>query len=808
MEAMMYWPCCFHSLCRAERASRQAAATLRLGAMFLSHGERTQSPPACLVALCPRTCTADLAMPSIYRQDSGRSPRLRAGNSLRYGVHHSAPRRQHDAPLATASPASFRVSTRCRSVCKLYRHVFTSTRFTRQLRYSSSQHTPTAGGTWMDPQPSGNSSICIRRQKAEDGSKAAGGHGQRVLLERPSELASSLPAESLRDSYSRRLQRDGAAYWALSKGRLSIWVAISTLAGYAGGLQALSPSCSTLSNYGLVSASASSLASAQNISCVSSSMDIFGTVPTIFLGSSTAEAVLQAAALFAGVFGSSAAANALNQLYERKIDSLMTRTRHRPVASGYLSAPACVGFAGLTALAGVSLLLIHFPSMTAAGLAAFNIALYSGVYTPLKTRSPYSTHVGAVVGAIPLLIGWSAAGWLRLFTGFTLMRAPVAAFRAAVSVAVPPLLHALLATPVGLPTRGLQNVRRERQSSGATDEGAVQAIFGRPSSHSSGMCFSSALGVTTWMYSISSLPSNLFILRSFHRFYTQPDRTTGKHFFLHSLWHIMILLGLAVYHLRPPVPPDKCLLSVDGSSSEAEANALTRPECSRGFANFTPAVAFQHWSATLQRRVAELCPVFRSRRQHGGRPETGRSGSSSAELELSGVSSYRLSDMPDWVECDASEGVDATTLGPSLVQGQSCFTGKEDSAVSENSTVSGGRHKTATGPLTLCGEDFARGRLQPSRSCGHRPPASAGSSGVYAIFGAGNRDRQHDVLFGRVRGVLSALCPHEQAFGLRHGCPVSRAMDILIPRPRRSSECADVASELEGLPSREKGKSH
>ncbi|CBZ51344.1 putative cytochrome c oxidase assembly protein [Neospora caninum Liverpool] len=204
--------------------------------------------------------------------------------------------------------------------------------------------------------------------------------------------------------------RDCAAYWALSKGRLSVWVALSTLAGYGGGIQALPDFWTGLAAGADSGVGSTGLLLLQEAAESGASTGAASALAAVVSGVTAAQLAASVGALFAGVFGSSAAANALNQLYERKLDSLMKRTRHRPVASGYLSPPACAAFAALSAVAGVSLLSAHFPNMTAAALATFNIALYAGVYTPLKTKNPYSTHVGAVVGAIPLLIGWSAAG--------------------------------------------------------------------------------------------------------------------------------------------------------------------------------------------------------------------------------------------------------------------------------------------------------------------------------------------------------------------------------------------------------------
>ena len=101
-------------------------------------------------------------------------------------------------------------------------------------------------------------------------------------------------------------------------------------------------------------------------------------------------------------------ANALNQLAEIRRDGLMQRTRHRPLPSGAISPAHALVFSMLSAYAGLAILGLAV-NLASAGLALATIALYVGLYTPLKTRTTLNTLVGAVCGAIPPLIGWVAA---------------------------------------------------------------------------------------------------------------------------------------------------------------------------------------------------------------------------------------------------------------------------------------------------------------------------------------------------------------------------------------------------------------
>jgi protoheme IX farnesyltransferase len=108
----------------------------------------------------------------------------------------------------------------------------------------------------------------------------------------------------------------------------------------------------------------------------------------------------------------------LNQYAERDLDGLMRRTANRPLPSGKLAPWEALAFgAGITILAEIYLLVLVNPLSALLGLTV--IAGYVFAYTPLKTRTSLSTLVGAFPGAVPPLIGWTAArgsisleGWI------------------------------------------------------------------------------------------------------------------------------------------------------------------------------------------------------------------------------------------------------------------------------------------------------------------------------------------------------------------------------------------------------------
>jgi len=103
-----------------------------------------------------------------------------------------------------------------------------------------------------------------------------------------------------------------------------------------------------------------------------------------------------------------AGALALNQHVERDADAVMTRTRLRPLPTRRLSPHESLGFGTALLVAGLAYLVVACGAWPA-GLAAFSALAYVGAYTPLKRRSYMATLVGAVPGALPTLIGWTAA---------------------------------------------------------------------------------------------------------------------------------------------------------------------------------------------------------------------------------------------------------------------------------------------------------------------------------------------------------------------------------------------------------------
>jgi protoheme IX farnesyltransferase len=104
-----------------------------------------------------------------------------------------------------------------------------------------------------------------------------------------------------------------------------------------------------------------------------------------------------------------ASASAANQWLERRQDARMARTAARPLPAGRLSSGEALAFSLVCFVAGGLQLAVNV-NLVCAGWALLTWALYVLAYTPLKTVSVTNTAVGAVAGAMPVLIGWSAVG--------------------------------------------------------------------------------------------------------------------------------------------------------------------------------------------------------------------------------------------------------------------------------------------------------------------------------------------------------------------------------------------------------------
>lgn len=101
-------------------------------------------------------------------------------------------------------------------------------------------------------------------------------------------------------------------------------------------------------------------------------------------------------------------ANTINQIAEKDSDALMMRTAGRPVASGRMSVGHATGFAVVTGLTGLLIMLFVF-NWQSSLIGLVSLFIYGFIYTPLKKVNSVAVLVGGLPGALPCLIGWAAA---------------------------------------------------------------------------------------------------------------------------------------------------------------------------------------------------------------------------------------------------------------------------------------------------------------------------------------------------------------------------------------------------------------
>src|SRR3984957_895502 len=254
-------------------------------------------------------------------------------------------------------------------------------------------------------------------------------------------------------------------------------------------------------------------------------------------------------------------ANTLNQLREISFDAQMSRTRIRPLVQKSITPLHAAGFALATGAGGTALLWTVVNPTTAV-LGAANIALYAGLYTWLKRKSVLNTWVGAVVGDLPPLMGWTACGGNLLpsadypvhfflppflhstappidFTMIDNPLAPLAFFLLLFSWQFPhfnSLSHLARGSYAQAGYRMLAALSPRRNALVALRH----TLFMVP------IC--SVLvplsGLTTWAFALTTLVPNAIWARATFWFWRKGGEREAKAVFQHSLWYLPAILGL------------------------------------------------------------------------------------------------------------------------------------------------------------------------------------------------------------------------------------------------------------------------
>ncbi|KAG6543610.1 hypothetical protein Mapa_014973 [Marchantia paleacea] len=234
-----------------------------------------------------------------------------------------------------------------------------------------------------------------------------------------------------------------------------------------------------------------------------------------------------------------ASANSFNQLLEIANDSRMKRTMRRPLPAGRIGVPHALAFAVTAGVTGVTLLASKINVLTAE-LGAANIVLYALVYTPLKQIHFINTWVGAVVGAIPPLMGWAGAagridagGWV-LASGLYFWQIPH--FMALAYFC----RHDYAAG--GYKMLSLLDASGRRTASCALRNCLYLLPLGFAAQH---------FGVTSGYFGWENLVLTSGIGAMAALFYLRPNPETARRLFRSSLIYLPFFMSAMVFHRRP-----------------------------------------------------------------------------------------------------------------------------------------------------------------------------------------------------------------------------------------------------------------
>ncbi|CRG92963.1 cytochrome c oxidase assembly protein (heme A: farnesyltransferase), putative [Plasmodium gallinaceum] len=268
-------------------------------------------------------------------------------------------------------------------------------------------------------------------------------------------------------------------------------------------------------------------------------------------------------ALVVGVFLCSSSANTFNQIRERNIDKIMKRTQKRPLANNKISLKHAEIFGFTSAITG-SLILYFFNNPLTSYLGIFNIILYACLYTPLKLKTPYNTHIGSIVGSIPTLMGCTAVEqnlflpepWILFITQFLWQF---------------PHFYSLAYLYKEDYIKGKYKMFPLQDKNGI-----YTAKLCRP--YIIGLSLLPLIfffcGYTSYMYILTSLIPNLFIYYKFQNFLKKPSKCNIRSFFKHSLWHIILLLALSAYHTQIPDKNENNSRNIKENNKDTKENSL------------------------------------------------------------------------------------------------------------------------------------------------------------------------------------------------------------------------------------------
>jgi heme o synthase len=243
------------------------------------------------------------------------------------------------------------------------------------------------------------------------------------------------------------------------------------------------------------------------------------------------------AAATVGTSLAAASANTFNQAWEAELDSKMNRTSKRPLPSGKISRGHAVAFGASTAAVSTAILAAGCSPLVAS-LGLFNIGLYSLVYTPMKMRSELNTWVGALVGAVPPVMGWAAATGTVVAPEAILMGSLLFLWQ------MPHFFSLSYRLRSDYMRGGYQMVACNDPTGARSAKLAL-----RYSLYMSALPFAAAMtDVTSYMYVVEGSVVNAYATYLAYQFYKKPTSSSAQKVFLCSLWYLPVMMGAMVLH--------------------------------------------------------------------------------------------------------------------------------------------------------------------------------------------------------------------------------------------------------------------
>jgi protoheme IX farnesyltransferase len=246
-------------------------------------------------------------------------------------------------------------------------------------------------------------------------------------------------------------------------------------------------------------------------------------------------------------------ANALNQWMEVRLDARMDRTGGRPLPAERMSPRQALAVSAVLLAGGPVILLATVNALTA-GLAVACAAIYVAIYTPLKTRTSLCTLVGAVCGAIPPVMGWTAAAD-RLESSAIFLAAVLMVWQ------VP---HFLAAAWLHRDDYGRTGFRMLPNTDGGGDSTSRMAVLYSLTLVPIGLA-AVLLGLGGWMYAGASIALGVGLVMLAVRFHRDRSERNARRLFRGTLVYLPVLLACLIADRGPMwVSPEAAVTAIAG----------------------------------------------------------------------------------------------------------------------------------------------------------------------------------------------------------------------------------------------------